>query len=53
MIYPNNIEDGKKIGVTATSEGFSTEVDYRRLDQGMKHFHERGYPGITTDNVRK
>lgn len=53
MIYPNNIEDGKKIGVTATSAGFSTEVDYRRLDQGMKHFHERGYPVVTTDNVRK
>ncbi len=53
MIYPNNIEDGKKIGVTATSAGFDSEVDYRRLDNGIRHFNERGYPVITTDNVRK
>ncbi|HWT76645.1 MAG TPA: S66 peptidase family protein [Mobilitalea sp.] len=53
MLYPKNLEKGYKIGVTATSAGFDAEVDLIRLDNGIKHFNEIGYPVIITDNVRK
>jgi Uncharacterized proteins, homologs of microcin C7 resistance protein MccF len=53
MIYPENLQKGCSIGVTATSAGFNTEVDFIRLESGMKHFEEAGYPVIVTDNVRK
>ncbi len=53
MIYPDNLHIGCKIGVTATSAGFDTEVDFIRLESGIKHFEEMGYPVIVTDNVRK
>lgn len=52
MIYPANLEKGKKIGVTATSAGFDNEVDYRRLENAINHFEKLGYPVITTPNVR-
>lgn len=52
MIYPNNLEKGCKIGVTATSEGFVKETDIRRLERGIRHFTEMGYPVIETNNVR-
>ena len=53
MVYPKNLEKGYKIGVTATSAGFEAEVDMIRLESGIKHFAELGYPVIVTDNVRK
>lgn len=53
MIYPKNLENGYKIGVTATSEGFVKETDVRRLERGIRHFSEMGYPVIETTNVRK
>lgn len=53
MLYPDRLEKGYKIGVTATSAGFDTEVDFNRLDNGIKHFEELGYPVKLTDNVRK
>lgn len=53
MIYPNNLEKGYIIGVTATSAGFDKEVDFIRLDSGIKHFNDIGYSVIETDNVRK
>jgi muramoyltetrapeptide carboxypeptidase LdcA involved in peptidoglycan recycling len=53
LIYPKNLEKGYKIGVTATSAGFNTEVDFIRLESGIKHFEELGYPVTVTDNVRK
>jgi muramoyltetrapeptide carboxypeptidase LdcA involved in peptidoglycan recycling len=53
MIYPANLCKGSKIGVTATSAGFDAEVDFIRLESGIKHFEELGYPVIVTDNVRK
>jgi muramoyltetrapeptide carboxypeptidase LdcA involved in peptidoglycan recycling len=52
LIYPENLNKGFNIGVTATSAGFDNEVDYRRLDSAIKHFENRGYPVITTPNVR-
>jgi len=52
LIYPNNLEKGYKIGVTATSGGFVKEADIRRLENGIRHFSEIGYPVIETKNVR-
>jgi len=53
MIYPKRLEKGYKVGVTATSAGFESEVDLVRLDSGIKHFEDLGYPVIETSNVRK
>ena len=53
MIYPKSLEQGYKIGVTATSAGFTEETDLIRLASGIKHFSELGYPVVVTDNVRK
>lgn len=50
--YPKNLEMGFKIGVTATSSGLNSEVDQVRLNHGIKHFENEGYPVIVTDNVR-
>lgn len=53
MRYPQGLKDGCKIGVTATSSGFDTEVDYIRLDSGIRHFEKLGYSVNLTDNVKK
>ncbi len=53
MVYPKLLEPGYKIGVTATSAGFTEETDLIRLESGMKHFSDLGYPVVVTDNVRK
>lgn len=53
MIYPNNLEKPYKIGVTATSEGFTKDTDINRLERGIKHFKKLGYPIIETSNVRR
>lgn len=53
MRYPLKLEKGFCIGVTATSSGFSSEVDLNRLTNGVKNFNKLGYPVIITDNVTK
>jgi len=53
MLYPKSLEKGYKVGVTATSAGFDTEVDFIRLESGIKHFADLGYPVKVTDNVCK
>lgn len=53
MIFPRNLEKGLGIGVTATSSGFSSEVDLIRLESGIRHFEELGYTVKVTDNVRR
>ncbi len=53
MKYPKLLEPGYKIGVTATSAGFTEETDLIRLESGIKHFSDLGYPVVVTDNVRK
>lgn len=53
MRYPKSLEKGYNIGVTATSDGLATEIDLVRLESGMKHFNDLGYPVMVTDNVRK
>lgn len=52
MIYPANLEKGFSIGVTASSAGLEKELDFLRLDNAIKNFKIRGYPVITTPNVR-
>lgn len=52
MIYPAKLEKGFFIGVTASSAGFEGDADLNRLDNAIKHFEEKGYPVITTPNVR-
>jgi muramoyltetrapeptide carboxypeptidase LdcA involved in peptidoglycan recycling len=44
---------GDMIGVTATSDGFISEPDLVRLENGIKHFEELGYPVVITENVKK
>ncbi|MDF2908905.1 MAG: hypothetical protein K0R34_4226 [Herbinix sp.] len=53
MIYPKPLESGFKIGVTATSAGLTEGPDLKRLESGMKHFSDLGYPVVVTDNVRR
>jgi muramoyltetrapeptide carboxypeptidase LdcA involved in peptidoglycan recycling len=53
MLYPKSLNKGRKIGVTATSDGFVTEPDLARLECGIRHFTDLGYPVVVTDNVRK
>ncbi len=53
MIYPQSLEKGYQIGVTATSAGFTEETDLVRLKSGIGHFEELGYPVVVTDNVYK
>ena len=52
MFYPKGLEKGYSIGVTATSNGFASEPDMVRLESGVQHFVEHGYPVLVTDNVR-
>lgn len=52
MLYPKSLEKGYKIGVTAPSAGLSSQVDQNRLDNGVRHFEELGYPVILTEHVR-
>lgn len=53
MKYPINLEKGFSIGVTATSSGFTSESDLKRLANGIDNFNKRGYSVIITDNVKK
>lgn len=53
MIYPKSLEKGFQIGVTATSAGLTEEPDLIRLESGLKHFSDLGYPVVVTDNVRR
>jgi muramoyltetrapeptide carboxypeptidase LdcA involved in peptidoglycan recycling len=52
LLYPKSLEKGNKVGVTATSDGFVTPTDLVRLESGVKHFNDMGYPIVVTDNVR-
>lgn len=52
MIYPAKLETGSKIGVTAPSDGYNSEVDIVRLESAICHFASLGYPVIETEHVR-
>jgi len=53
MQYPKNLEKGYQVGITATSDGLTSELDLIRLESGINHFKEWGYPVKLTDNVFK
>lgn len=51
MIYPINLGNGDKIGVTAPSAGCENEADRNALDNAIRQFGELGYPVIVTEHV--
>ena len=53
MNIPDFIKKGDIIGVTATSAGFTEEVDLRKLESAKLNLSEKGYEVIETGNVRK
>lgn len=52
MIYPEFLQRGGMIGVTAPSDGNSGELDYIRLESGEEKLQKLGYPVVETANVR-
>jgi muramoyltetrapeptide carboxypeptidase LdcA involved in peptidoglycan recycling len=52
MIYPDFLKAGFTIGVTASSDGKSSEIDAIRLDHAAKQFAERGLHVVETNHVR-
>lgn len=52
MIYPKFLKQGMTIGVTACSDGKSSELDVIRLNNAAKQFESRGYQIVETKNVR-
>lgn len=52
MIFPSGIKVGDIIGVTAPSDGNKKEVDYKRLDNGIRTLKNKGYQVVETENVR-
>ena len=53
MLYPEFLKPGNTIGVTACSDGKSSDLDAIRLDHAAKQFTELGFHVIETNNVRK
>lgn len=52
MIYPEYLKAGMMIGVTACSDGRSSEIEFKRIDHAAKQFAQRGFPVVETNNVR-
>ncbi len=52
MIYPNKINKGECIGVTATSAGLDDIRDLNKLENAIKNINNLGYKVIETPNVR-
>lgn len=53
MIYPEFIKKDDVIGITAPSDGNGTEIDFARLDNGIRQIEEKGYKIIEKASVRK
>lgn len=53
MIYPDFLEKGDYIGVTAPSSGSENELDIKRIDLATKNLNKLGYNIIETENCRK
>jgi muramoyltetrapeptide carboxypeptidase LdcA involved in peptidoglycan recycling len=51
MIYPNFLKVGSCIGVTATSDGVSDELDKIRFENGKRKLESLGYNVKFTENV--
>ena len=52
MLYPEFLEEGCTIGVTACSDGNQDPLDFVRVDSAKLHLEERGYRVVETPNVR-
>lgn len=52
MIYPQRMQRGDLIGVTATSAGIYTERDQIKLDLAYSQIESLGYHIMETENVR-
>lgn len=52
MIYPEFIQKGDYIGVTAPSSGIIDEAKLKRLDNGINNIKKLGFNYIETQNVR-
>lgn len=52
MIFPDFIKPNDIIGLTAPSDGNRKEVDYKRLNNGIKQLKKLGYTVMETENVR-
>ena len=52
MIYPQFLNKGDRIGVTAPSDGNGKELDYVRLDNGIDKLTSLSFPVVETPNVR-
>jgi len=52
MIFPNKLELGNTIGITAVSGGCIDENDILRLENGIKKLKEVGFECKETENVR-
>lgn len=52
MIFPEFMDKGGYVGVTAPSDGSGGEVDRISLDSAQKKLLQQGYPVIETPNVR-
>lgn len=53
MRYPENLNIGDYIGVTAISDGTKKEVDFLRMDNAIKNLERIGYKVLETENARK
>ena len=51
MIYPNNLVKGDTIGLTATSDGFSKDMDIQRFAMAKDKLIELGFHVEATDNL--
>lgn len=52
MVYPRKINKDSRIGVTAPSDGHNKEVDFKRLDNAISNFKDRGLFVVETKSVR-
>ena len=52
MQYPKFLKTGDTIGVTATSSGFTDEIDRIKLENAQKNLEAIGYHIVETENVR-
>ncbi len=52
MKYPNFLQKGQTIGITAPSDGNRKDMDFERLDLAKRHVNALGYSVYETKNVR-
>lgn len=53
MIYPQFLQKGQAVGVTAPSDGNRKPMDIERLELAKRTLGEKGHAVVETENVRK